>query len=99
MPSASPRSHLQVDALDRARAGRGPRPRGRGPRRLRAGGRLRGGGGDGRPGLGILERLGPPSAISRPTILVISSMRDRSATGYSPTSSPLRSTVIRSEIS
>ena len=37
------------------------------------------------------------SVISRPSILPMSARRGSSATGYSPTSAPLRSTVIRSD--
>ena len=46
-----------------------------------------------------ISEMASSSTIARPTILVTSSPRGRSLAQYSPTSLPLRSTVIRSEIS
>src|SRR6266850_4264959 len=53
----------------------------------------------GAPDPASLVRTGARSWTSRPTMRVISPMRERSDTGYSPTSRPFRSTVMRSEIS
>ena len=46
-----------------------------------------------------ISEMASSSSSSRPIILVTSSARESSLAGYSPTSLPLRSTVIRSEIS
>jgi len=86
MPTAWPDATSELDALDRASAAEAAR--------LEEG-RL--------PGRGVDEparsaRSGPPSAISLPTILTMSSIRDSPATGYSPTCEPLRRTVNLSEI-
>ena len=46
-----------------------------------------------------ISEMASSSTIARPTIFVTRSPRERSLAQYSPTSLPLRSTVIRSEIS